>query len=191
MSVSIRKSAILFLFATVLTLSAAGASASGRGEYMEWAVSQSSEFDRQWEKIAGPYNLEPVVLENSLPGMTQTAPFDGRPRYYKQAESNMSRVNSSFMNRGNWEFLPRSSRARSGAMRGTSTFKNPARGNHGVGYTRLRPVNSQIDRSSNFAPRGSVSRPRLSRFGRISSSRTRSSSGSHRIGSATRARRRR
>lgn len=189
MNVSTRKSVMLLLLTAAFTLSAGGAFSSEAGEYMEWAVEKSGEFDRQWESITGPYSLEPVVMNCPRAGMIQTDPFDSPPRYYNSADSKGKLVNSSFMNRGNWEFLPRTSRVRNGATRGTSTLKNPARGNHGVPHTRLRARHSAIERSSNFGPRGSVSRPRLSGFGRVSSSRTRSSVGSYTRG-ATRVRRR-
>jgi len=192
MSISARIPAVAFILAALAVSAFDGALAFENEEFIEWARSRSSELDSKWNRMTGTYNLSRVNARRCLRGRVRA----GRTMPVRAAAfergGDRSRVNPSFTGRpGSADFLPRSSRSRSGPTRGTSTFSHPARGNHGIGYDRLRPANSSIQRTSHFAPRGSVSRPRLSRFGRISGSRSRSRGGSYGRRSATRSRRRR
>ncbi len=191
MSISARIPAVVLVLAALAVLSFDGVLASGNEDFIDWAKSRSSDFDSQWNRMTGPYNLSKVNAGRSLNGRTGAGRIRAGRLSGARSAGGWSRVNPSFSGGGNSDFLPRSSRKRSGPTRGTSTLSHPARGNHGIGYDRLRPANSSIQRRSHLAPRGSVSRPKLSRFGRISGSRSRIRGGTYGSRSATRSRRRR
>jgi hypothetical protein len=69
----------------------------------------------------------------------------------------------------NSPLLPLSTRPRNGAARGVSRLQSPARARLSVPCTIKRPLNSSIQQKNFFHSfGGSVARPRLNSFGRIS-----------------------
>lgn len=164
-------------------------SAAGRAAFVSWASGESRKIDNRWEKITAGNRLNPVVLRKG---------YNRRTRYRSRAVSGPNWNGSAsactgagFTGPGSGRVFSRVSRQRSGPTRGSFSFTNPASMNHGLSYKVRRPGGSSAHRRNSASGRGTISRPRLNSFGRISSSRRRSAIGTNLSPFSGRRRRRR
>jgi len=178
------KALTALLFIIPLFLLSSQADGAGRPAFVDWASGECEQIDSRWDKITGSYGLDPV----SMKGVSYSRPSPERRFSSSRGWSHTGSVHS---RSGGTRFLPRTSRKRNGPTRGISSFSNPASMNHGLANQHRRARGSSAYRWNSASHRGNVSRPRLNSFGRISSSRRRSTIGKNLSPFSGRIRRRR
>ena len=187
---SLKEKAFLLLLPLIpALLLSSQASAAGRVAFVSWASGKSRELDSRWESITAGNRLKPVVIRRGYArqGRNRARSVSG-PKWKNSASACTV---TGFTGPGSGRMFSRVSRKRSGPTRGSFSFSNPASMNHGLSYNVRRPGGSSAHRWNSVSHRGTISRPRLNSFGRISSGSRRATIGTNLSPFSGRRRRRR
>lgn len=146
----------------------------GEGFDTEWNQElirkQRTDLDKRWNAIAVSKESRSRAVRTIGPGYKST----GTSRtYYSRPKANRGQwtvSGSQFIHKGNPEFLPLSTKTRSGPSRGTNSLRNPAQASRGYARDFRRTVRSSTKIRNIFGPQRSVSRPKLKSNRRISKS---------------------
>jgi hypothetical protein len=173
------------LFVLIVTAIAAApgncSQAAPAGGFVSWALDRSSECDARWNAI--------TAADAALSGSRDGTSVDvNRPASADRVRVG-SRLNHSIITTRsfiheqprNQEYLPLTTRPRNGASRGVWTLSSPAQTELTLPNAVRRPLNSSMEQKHFIRNYGtSISRPRLSSFGRLSGG------GRHGLGTPTR-----
>jgi hypothetical protein len=150
----------------------------------------SNKMDNRWDQISRSHNRTPINFSITSMSFARAVSRKNIAIRHFGARTNWSYVNPSYTQRGARRLLPFTTTPRGKPTRGTATFDHPARGYHKLSYGQRRPGSSQDYRRNHISQRGSVSRPRLTHFGRTSTGKRRNGKTSRTSPFATRVRRR-
>ncbi|MBD3179374.1 MAG: hypothetical protein GF417_07075 [Candidatus Latescibacteria bacterium] len=172
----LKKNAVMLLLLSVpVLICSSSAFGAGRGAFIDWASDESREIDTRWETITGGNRLEPVELSGGNYRRARPGTGTASARYVSGSGFIRTVATGNIGSR----LFPRTSRERSGPTRGNFSFSSPASMNHGLSNQFRRPRGSSAYRWNSCSRRGTVSRPRLEGFGRISRSSRRSTVGTN------------
>jgi hypothetical protein len=170
----------------VLLLAAAPAHcSSGRSEqFHQWALKRGEGFDTEWnEKLIKKQRTDLDRRWNSIaiskesrshtgPATSQRYNRAGTSRTYfsrsKPVGTDWPISGSEFIHKGHYDFLPSSTRMRSGPTRGIISLKNPARASRGFTRDGRRGLRASTKMRNIFGPQRGISRPRIDSPGRWS-----------------------
>ncbi|MCD6380141.1 hypothetical protein J7M07_06825 [bacterium] len=190
MRLLLRQQALVLIVLAIVILPLGKAFASDHGVFITRASSMSNELDNRWDQIRQSHNRTPINFSITSTSFARTVSRKKIAIRHRGDRINWSYVNTSFTKRGPKRLLPFTTTPRNKPTRGTATFDHPARGYHRLSCDRRRPASSQNYKRRGISQRGSVSRPKLTHFGRTSTGKRRSGVGNHISPFATRVRRR-
>jgi len=147
-----------------------GADFSTGSTFISWALDRSTECDARWKLITDGGPAESSVLDG-----TQVFPItwlsSGEKGMSPGALSLSVTNTTGFIHQmsRNQRYLPLTTRLMDSPARGASTLDSPAQAELNLPNAMKRPLNSSIQQMNFFQDYGcSISRPRLTTFGRIS-----------------------
>ena len=162
---------LLFLvFAAVALSPSKGAAAAASPDFLSWALDRSSECDARWSLIAGPGDAHSSPVDGTNATATSWLPSGVNVMVLGTLSHSVITTRSFIheMSR-NERYLPLTTRPWEDAARVGSTFQNPAQAQLAVPNDIIRPLNSSVQQKNFFQDYGtSISRPRLTSFGRLS-----------------------
>jgi hypothetical protein len=165
-------SIVVFLFLFALAAAApvfAAASEPGTG-FVGWALDKSDELDLRWSRMTGIGAANTSGGRDGA-GVATARSFVSGANDRGTALSHAIITSHSLPHKVtmNSPLLPLSTRPRNGAARGVSRLQSPAQARLSLPYAMKRPLNSSIQQRNFFHTfGGSVARPKLKSFGRIS-----------------------
>jgi hypothetical protein len=161
---------LLIVFVTAAATPSRGADFSTSSTFISWALDRSTECDARWKLITDSGPAESSVLDG-----TQVFPItwlsSGERGMIPGALSHSVITTTTFIHEmsKNERYFPLTTRLRDSPARGASTLDSPSRAELAVPYEIKRPLNSSLQQKNFFPDYGcSISRPKLTTFGRIS-----------------------
>ena len=163
---------VLFLFVLALAAIVPGIAAASESEtgFVAWAIDRAAEMDLRWNRMTGSGEAKPSQAQDGI--STATDRSSASSKTVRGSDLSHEIITSrSFLHKVTTQaqFLPLSTRKRSGAARGVSRLQNPAKARLSTSCRMRRPLNSSIQQKNFFRSFGtSVARPKLNSFGRVS-----------------------